>query len=96
MCILDKIKQHPVGSKNGISRRVLVIRGRETSAFEEAIFILRAENGISDEEFMEEAKKLADEYSLSADPPPALGLPFVIVSLIAFLSLAAWAVFFFV
>ena len=48
----------------GVSRRVVVVRCPETKYFDEAIFMVREEamEGMSPEQVLREACKVADEY----------------------------------
>ncbi len=52
----------------GVSRRVIVIKSPDKSVFEEAIFIVRDDalnRGITGDEIVREAQKVANEYAAS-------------------------------
>ncbi|MBR5868193.1 MAG: hypothetical protein IKZ21_02000 [Clostridia bacterium] len=46
----------------------MVLKGAEESGFEEVIFILREDGGLTSREFLEEAERIAGEYAEAPDP----------------------------
>ena len=90
---MDKAKLKCSYRKNGVSRRVTVIRGGSDSAFEEAIFILRDNEGLCENDFLAEAEKLAADYMHPACVRRRVTPGFWILAGCSFLSLAAWVVY---
>ena len=57
----------------GISRRVIVVDSPDPHIFEQAIFIVRndaAEEGVSSQELVQQAVRIAKNYTRSLNAPP--------------------------
>ena len=89
---MHRIGAHLKLEKNGVSKRVLVIRGAEESEFEEAIFILKEDAGLSDDEFLREAETLAGDFADDLPPRDHRLLPFGF-ALVSLLLVASWLFF---
>ena len=78
---------------NGLSKRILVLKGQAKSGFEEAIFVLREEDGISSRDFLQEAQQLME--SVAEHPPSRSVRPILwtLSGLTILLSLS-WVLFF--
>ena len=89
---------YPIGTRmgwahNGVSRRIFVMRGGKRSDFEEAIFILKEEAGLSDDEFLAEAEALAGDLTLPGKKSGAR-LPWFFTALSSLLLIGSWILFF--
>ncbi|MBR0144036.1 MAG: hypothetical protein IJM21_07660 [Clostridia bacterium] len=90
---------YPIGTRlhwahNGVSKRIFVLRGADESDFEEAIFILKEDAGLSDGEFLAEAEALAGDFSQPRRTGRGGKLAWLL-SLTLFLLLAAsWILYF--
>ncbi len=81
----------------GINRRVIVVRSPDRRFFEEAIFIVRegivGENGVTAEQVVEEARRVADGFARKGHTPWYQRIPAVVyVGLGALLATVVWSV----
>lgn len=60
---MNKVKAKCHYAKNGLSKRVVVLKGNDASGFDEVIFVLRDEGGISSRDFLSEAERIVGDYT---------------------------------
>ena len=90
---MNKVKAKCHYAKNGLSKRVVVLKGTEASGFEEAIFILREERGLSSRDFLSEAERIVEDYA--AEPETRLSARLLwILSGLSFLLSLSWILHF--
>lgn len=80
-------------AKNGLSKRIIVLKGPENSGFEEAIFVLREEDSLSPQDFLKEAERIADGFADSPSPPIHACLLWILSGLSFCLALS-WVFYF--
>ena len=81
----------------GVSRRVVVVKAPDPRFFEEAIFILReealAKDGVTAEQVVDEARRVADGFTQKNRPAWTRHLPAAgYIALGALISTICWAV----
>jgi hypothetical protein len=79
----------------GVSRRVIVVDSPDPNLFEQAIFILRSDGGVSQQQVVEQAEAVAKRYARTHDLPAVRRFrmtPPLWVALGSAVIGAAWAV----